>query len=503
MGANRLDTVLDAVVIGAGPAGVTVAGLLASWGRSVVMIHRETDQPSLAESLPSSTRKILRFLGQLEAIDAGDFHPNYGNISRWAGKEVVAATAESGYHVSRERFDRLLREHARSKGVTILNGYVQRVDVADTVTIDCAVPAGVAGYRARFVLDCSGRAGVVARHGLRRADTGYRTLAVAAEWECEAWPDGERHQTFVESYQEGWAWSVPLSATRRQCTVMLDADRTIIRKAGLESLYRDELRKAPGIRDRLARCRQLGRPWACDASLYDCTQAVESTAVLVGDAASFIEPLSSAGVKKALTSAWRSAVVVNTCLSRPGMLAAASDFHNRRERDVYRECLRRSAAFFSDAAAVHDDTFWSSRVRGCSVAGGSPTAETAEIDPELDPAVRVMFERLRETPTFGLKPAPSLRFDQTAVIEDREIVLRDAVLIPGLDEPVRFWSGVNLPELIRISAGCHDVASLIETYHHRVASIDPRSLVAGLSFLIARGLMIRSDAHNIRWDAQP
>src|SRR5262245_56160338 len=71
---------VDAVVIGGGPAGATAAGLLSSWGRSVVLIHRDSAQPSLAESLPWSTRKLLHHLGQLDAVDAAGFHPNSGNI---------------------------------------------------------------------------------------------------------------------------------------------------------------------------------------------------------------------------------------------------------------------------------------------------------------------------------------------------------------------------------------------------------------------------------------
>jgi hypothetical protein len=274
---------------------------------------------------------------------------------------------------------------------------------------------------------------------------------------------------------------------------MLDADRTVIRKAGLGSLYSRELRKAINLWRRLAGCRQVGRPWACDASLYDCTRAVEASAILVGDAASFIEPLSSAGVKKALASAWRAAVVVHTCLSKPHMRGPAFVFHDRRERDVYSDCLRRSATFFGEAAAVHDDPFWSSRACGCSSPGDGADVETVEANVVGDGAIRQAYQRLRDQPTLGLKRAPQLRFERTAVIEGCEIVLRDAVVVPGFDDPVRFWAGVNVPELIRIAADCRDIATLIETYHRRVVPIDPRSLLVGLSLLTARGAMVSSD----------
>ena len=70
----------------------------------------------------------------------------------------------------------------------------------------------------------------------------------------------------------------------------------------------------------------MSAPWTCDASVYDAPRPGERGVLLVGDAASFIEPLSSAGVKKALLSAWRAAVVTNTCLAKPEMADAAVDF---------------------------------------------------------------------------------------------------------------------------------------------------------------------------------
>ncbi|HEY6362660.1 MAG TPA: tryptophan 7-halogenase [Vicinamibacterales bacterium] len=483
---------VDVLVIGGGPAGATAAGLLASWGRSVALIHHESSKPSLAESLPASTRKLLRFLGQLEEVDTAGFHPNHGNISRWAGREARAESADAGYHVSRSVFDRLLRNHARAQGASIVEGQVQRVDVAGdgahttAATLECTTARGVSRYRASFVLDCSGRAGIIARRGLRRADAGYRTLAIAAEWECPDWPSHEQTHTIVDSYENGWAWSVPLSATRRQCTVMVDAGLMTVRKASLDAIYCGELRKARSIDARLTGSRQINRPWACDASLYTCLRAADSAALLVGDAASFIEPLSSAGVKKALASAWRAAVVLNTALDKPQMLAVATDYHDRREREVYQECLRRSAEFFKTAANVHEDEFWSVRA---SVVPGTAGAAGREGSALHDARVRAAFDILRDASSLELTPAPHLRFEPFAVIEDREVVLRDAIVLPGTSEPVRYVGGVNLPELIRIAAGCRDVPSLIESYHHRVAPVDPRDLLVGLSVLVACGVM--------------
>src|SRR5262245_55718284 len=110
-------TTLDVAVVGGGPAGSTAAKLLASWGRSVVMIDAQPPgRRSLAESLPASSRKVFAFLGQLETVDNAGFHPNFGNVARWAGTSRTTTSQVSGYHVARVVFDRLLRDCAMDAG---------------------------------------------------------------------------------------------------------------------------------------------------------------------------------------------------------------------------------------------------------------------------------------------------------------------------------------------------------------------------------------------------
>lgn len=485
------ETTFDVIVIGGGPAGATAAALLAAWGRSVVVFHGESEAPGLAESLPSSTRKLLAFLGQLTPVDAATFHPNEGNISHWAERDAVASTEVAGYHVSRPDFDRVLRDHARGQGAVFLNAHVRRVEQSSSMLVEASGPDGATSRRGRFVLDCSGRTGVIARRGLRRAESGYRTLAVAAEWSCDNWPPGERAHTVVESYRDGWAWSVPLSPLKRQCTVMLDADRTTIRKSDLERLYSEELQKARSVWARLAGSKTLGPVWACDASVYDCVKAFDGNALLVGDAASFVEALSSGGVKKALSSAWTASVVINTCLAHPAMCDTAKEFHDRRERQVFGEYARWSTEFFREAADVYGDPFWTTRAEfGSAVAsGGTPS----DFDLERDANMRTTFERLRQMASICLAAGPSLAFADAAVIEDREVVLREGVVVSGYETPLRFAAGVNLPELIRLAPGCRDLPSLAEAYERRVAAVDPRELLIGLSFLVTRGSLSLSE----------
>ncbi len=492
---------IDVLVIGGGPAGATAAGQLASWGRSVVVVHAEPSHPSLAESLPAGVRKVFNLVGQGELVAAARFFPNDGNVASWAGRSTVTTSDVPGYHVLRARFDHVLRESARKAGAQIVYGRARRVECSTPFEVGCTTRSGAeVSFRARHLLDCSGRTGVVARRGLRLADAGYRTLAVAAEWECRQWPRDERTRTFVESYRDGWAWSVPLSPTRRQCTVMIDPDRLAV-KTGLSSAYAAEIRKATGLGERLDRARQLTTPWACDASLYHAVRATDSGALLVGDAASFIEPLSSAGVKKALTSAWRAAVVVHTCLDHADMTTAACGLHESRERIVYEQCVKRSAAFFAAAGEVQHHGFWDVRARVVAEPHESCADAPSDEDLAADPEVRRAFAELRAAPRLRLRQGRALSVSPAPTIEGRHIVFRDALVVPGLAAPVRFVAGVNLPELARLASRCHDIPTLIRAYQSRLGAVHAGGLLTALSWLVARRLLhidVESTKHSER-----
>jgi flavin-dependent dehydrogenase len=493
---TRVSDPCDVVVVGAGPAGSTAAQLLASWGWSVTLVHHAGVRPALAESLPSSTRKLLAFLGQLSAVECAGFHPSEGNAGRWAGAARETGTADAGFHVSRSTFDAVLREGARHARARIVDAIVQRVQPGEPVLVTCGTVDGrQTTFATRFVLDCSGRSGIVARRGLRRATAPYRTLAIAAEWECPSWPAAEGTKTVIDSGPDGWAWSVPLSNMRRQCTVMIEPKPQSDLQAPhtLQSIYLRELERFRELRQRLGADRQTSAPWACDASIYDSVRAADDHLLLVGDAASFIEPLSSAGVKKALLSAWRAAVVVNTCLTNPALATAANDLFIAREREVFAECMRRSRAFFAEAAAVYDSSFWTRRAAHRAEAapassdGGDHLSEEA-LASDVD--VRLAFDRLRGADRLRLRPSAALRFARTASIEGREVVMREAVVVAGIDGPLQFAAGVDVAALARLATVCDEVPALIAAYHTQVGPVALRGLLTGLSFLVARHALV-------------
>ena len=524
--------VIDVAVIGGGPAGASAARLLAAWGHSVVLLTKsDSGQPSLAESLPPSCRKVFDAVGVREAVESVGFLTTGGNTVCWEGARPRTATfgGGRGLQVLRRAFDRVLLAEAERAGAAVRTG----VTVRDVAVPDGNLPAAAVKGRdergravtahARFVLDCSGRAGIVARRHRTRVQAGETTLALVAVWRRrDAWPlpdctpgDGgnalpsddavasDDAQTLVEAYADGWAWSVPVSPQRRYVTVMVDPRTTQADRAeSLRARYLAELGKTTHLARATGGAALDGPPWACDASQYGARRFGGPGFLLVGDAATFIDPLSSFGVKKAMASAWLAAVVTNTCLRHPDRAVLARDFHAERERQIWESYRRQTAAFFAQVSRRELHPFWSDRSDpvGSDPVGFGAAAE-AEGGDELvatfraDPAVQAAFEALRRAPSIRMRPTPAVRTTTVPAVEGREIVAAPSLALDAVGAgtagavAVRHLRGVDLPALLEMAGEHTQVPDLYAAYRRSHAPVELPDFLGALSVLLGKGLL--------------
>lgn len=456
---------VDAVILGSGPAGATAARLLAQWGHSVAIATAPATRHSMAECLPPSTHKVFRFLGIEGAVAEAAFFRTAGNTVWWGGsrRRVEPYPESSGCQVLRRDFDRLLLGLAEAAGARVL-------------------AAGAPPPQARFTLDCSGRAGVLAR-AYRIRPGKARTVALCGVWRSGAgWRLPNTSHTLVEAYGDGWAWSVPLSRTVRHVAFMVDpAETKLLRGGGLAPLYRAELAKTRAFQRIFARASLTGAPWGRDASPYTSRQFSGPGFLLVGDAGSCIDPLSSFGVKKAMVSAWTAAVTAHTVLRKPEMREVALRFFDERERQVY-EGYRKQASGWSRRAAMEEaQPFWGSRGEL-----GEPVAAAA-----LDEArVRAALQTLREKPSIRLCRGDGVTTIRRAGIAGRELVLHDALLGPGAGESLDFIANVDVCRLVEMAPHHGQVPDLFEAYNRAAAPVELPHFLTALSSLLAARVLV-------------
>lgn len=474
----------DVAVVGGGPAGCAAATLLGAWGRSVVLIARDVSAlPPLAESLPPSTFKTIEGAALRAAFESEDFLRTTGNTSWWeSDKTRVERFGDDakGWQVLRSRLEEELRRTAVASGAVLRVGSARSVTRSDGVLI---VRVGSSGASvdedvARVALDASGRAGLVA--GPFRAE-GVPTLALSRAFRDSDRPsDDAATHTLVEAYEDGWAWSVPLGHGERHLTVMIDPPAPGIRPRDVDFLFERELRKTRHLYRIASGGAALGRAWAADATPYVVDRFAQDGVLFVGDAASFIDPLSSFGVKKALFSGWLAAVAVNTVLADPEREKLALDHVAAQERSVHARYVAEAARFATQAALRFEaSVFWARRAAHATVAVDEAGPTSA--------AIAEAHAWIRSQDALRLRLGDGTAIGMASLVEGREIVAAEAVVRGS--ERVHFVDGVRAATLVRHAARHRSVATVYDGYCREAAPVEIGRFVRALATVVAAGLV--------------
>jgi flavin-dependent dehydrogenase len=432
------------------------------------VITRPPDDRRLAVSIPPSCSKLFDAIGVSEAVDRAGFIRSTGNTVWWGQADVrveMFADRHRGWQVNLERFEAVLLDEAVRSGTTVERRVVSPYE---------RISEGAA-----FVLDCTGRTGVLARgRDLRRYPAGPRTVALAGEWLAARWGLPDDSHTVIESYADGWMWSVPVAPRVRHVCAMIDPQRSdLARGRSSRDVYLAEIAKTRAFKEMLVTASLASGPSGWDASTYSADAYAGDGWLLAGDAGSFIDPLSSAGVKKALASAWLAAVVVNTYVRTPAMRQHALDFFSAREREIERHYTAESRTFLTAASRGHDHPFWSNRA-----------ADAEEPSGDAD-AVRLAFERLKTSPAFRVKVSDRIRVEPKPLVEGREITLAPHIIAPD-SAVIRYLHRVDMVALLELAPGVSQVPDLFEAYARRHPPPSLHDFLMAVSEAVARGWLV-------------
>jgi flavin-dependent dehydrogenase len=303
------------LVLGGGPGGAATAIACAQAGlRRVVLVERESfPREHVGETLHPGVEPLLEQLGVADDVRRAGFLRHEGNWIEWAGErrfEAFGADAETGTWLGlqawRADFDALLLARARALGVLILQPCQAVRPLHDHTGRVAGVETSAQPMTASFVVDAAGDRHWLARHlGLEIKKYSQRLTARYGyvEGACAARDDAPE----IVSDARGWTWTARVRPHLYQWTRLSLLDDAGGDVGGGEVGDEAEQAGREWLPAEFRTLKRRGASRGADVTWRMVARPAGAGYFLVGDAAAVLDPASSHGVLKAITSGIMSA----------------------------------------------------------------------------------------------------------------------------------------------------------------------------------------------------
>ena len=307
----------DVIVVGAGPGGATAAFFMARAGLRVLLIDKSgfPRDKICGDAISGKSIEILREMDLIDRMDEADSLQTWGiTFSSPAGDFAsipftndFSRVPPPGYVCRRESFDDMLVEAAREAGAELwLETSVQHLlkEQDRVVGVMAKKPNGESvEVHAPLVVGADGAYSVVARElGMAQLVEKHYVGAVRAYYTGVT---GFHERDFIEIHfvEEaipGYFWIFPLPNGAANVGVGMLSSEIKKRKVNLKSML-DEVIEHPRFKDRFAGAKREGavRGWGLPVGSRPRKMAGDGW-LLIGDAASLIDPFTGEGIGNAM-----------------------------------------------------------------------------------------------------------------------------------------------------------------------------------------------------------
>jgi flavin-dependent dehydrogenase len=322
----------EVLVVGGGPAGSTIAALLAERGMDVVLLEKDRHPRfHIGESLLPFNLPLLERLGVADKVEriglpkwGVDFvSPAHRRTVTFEFADAWDKSLPSSFQVRRSEFDHILIRNAAAKGARVQEGCrVTELDLdhAAGVAVTARDEAGQAQHwHAQFLVDASGRDTLVAsKLGLKDRNRRHASAAVYGHFTGARRQAGRAEGNIsIFWFDHGWIWFIPLADGTTSIGAVAPPEYFKTRKTDVTTFFQQTIAQAPALMERLSDATLTGPATATGNYSYRARGMVGANYLMVGDAYAFVDPVFSTGVYLAMNSAFRAADTVTTVLRDP------------------------------------------------------------------------------------------------------------------------------------------------------------------------------------------
>jgi flavin-dependent dehydrogenase len=329
----------DVLVIGGGPAGSTVAPLLAEKGHRVVLLEKARHPRfHIGESLLPANLPLFERLGVAAEVKAigmekwgAEFvSPHHDMPQVFQFGDAWDKSMPHAYQVKRAEFDDILIRNAASKGVEVHQGC--RAKAVDFLPDNTAVIRALhddgseTEWQARFVVDASGRDTFLAnRFQIKHRNPRHNSSAVYGHFAHAVRHEGRAEGNItIFWFEHGWFWFIPMmSDTTSIGMVTWPYHMKTKGSRSLQQFLLDSIATCPALATRLKDALLITEVEATGNFSYVSERNHGPNYLLLGDAYAFIDPVFSSGVMLAMNSGVIGAEAIDACLSNPAAAPAA------------------------------------------------------------------------------------------------------------------------------------------------------------------------------------
>jgi menaquinone-9 beta-reductase len=338
------NTIYDAIVVGGGPSGCAAALFLAKSKRRVLLLDKAKfpREKVCGDAFSGKSVGVARELGVL-----GEIERNHQGIVRGLlmiapnGKKVNVPFRKgpglefAGYTVERKRVDDAFFTAARKEeGISMRENF----SVTGLLTNDSGSVCGVKGreqgsdaevsFHSRVVVGADGSGSTVSRLlKLPTQPLEHIYTAIRGYWSGVDGLNEDIELYFIEGVLPGYLWVFPMEKGRANVGLGILSSDLAGRKKHPNTILLEAIAKHPMLASRFANAKLEGRigAWAIPNGSYAKKNFGDGW-VLVGDAASLVDPFSGEGVGNALCSGKYAAQAIDAALSEvnEGVLPASS-----------------------------------------------------------------------------------------------------------------------------------------------------------------------------------